>query len=179
MTTIVSIAALLLGAAGLALALSASRRLAVAEDRLRQIFDPLGIGPDIPEPGTAVPVFEAVTTAGERIVSTDLVDEEVLLVFLSASCESCRWDLPRLETALADLATRGPRPIVVLAGNLERRGEIRDDLTVVARVVDDDAESTLTKSFGVRGYPSLIKVRGGVVVQSGHTIGELALAAPG
>jgi thiol-disulfide isomerase/thioredoxin len=176
MTIAVATIALLLATASLALTLSLGRRLRTAEERLRQVADPLG--QDLPEVGTRVPSFTAVTTDAEPVTDADLAGEEVLVGFLSASCESCRWDLPKLVTVLTDVARRGPRPVVVLAGDPERRGEIRGELAAVTRLIEDDEASTLTKSFGIRGFPSLLRVADGTVVSAGHTVGELALAAP-
>lgn len=176
MTITVATIALLLAVASLGLTLSLGRRLRTAEEQLRQFTDPTA---DLPEVGTRVPAFAAVTTADEPITEADLTgDEEVLVGFLSAGCESCRWDLPKLTTVLADVASRGPRPVVVLAGDPARRDEMRGDLAAVARLIEDDEASTLTKLFGVRGFPSLLRVADGIVVRAGHTIGELALTAP-
>jgi peroxiredoxin len=173
--TAFALVAMLVALVSFALALAAVRRLRAVEGRLKEIMDPFGT--DLPAPGTAVPPFEAVTTAGDRLSTVDLdLTEEVLVAFVSSDCESCRWDLPRLVTVLGALARSGPRPIVLLSGEESSRADIRGELEDVARVIADDPDRSLTKSFGVRGFPSLLRVREGTIVQSGHTLSEISLS---
>lgn len=164
-------AAVAVAAFGLALALA--RRVRQLQDRLDQ---GVLIEPDLPPPGEPVPDFVATTIDGVRLTADDLAGPDVLVLFLTASCESCREEVDRLREQ-PPVASE-PRPIAVVMGEPDERAQLVRALVPLARVVEQAGYAGLAARFGVRGFPAVLVAGEGVVRRAGHLLSELEVGTP-
>jgi hypothetical protein len=160
-------------AAALGLALALARRVRLLQDRLDQ---GVLVEADLPVPGEPVPDFDATTVDGVRLGAQDLAGPDVLLLFLTASCESCREEVDRLRAEPP--AAAEARPIAVVMGRPEERAELVRDLLPLARVVEQTDYAGLAARFGVRGFPAMLVVGDGVVRRAGHLLSEVRVGTP-
>jgi hypothetical protein len=142
---------------------------------------PLGRVPGelwIPDPGFPVPADLSVpTTDGPPVLGADFAGDDVVLAFLTSQCTSCRASLAELRDGFAALPATAPRPVVVLSGSPVEWPEYRRELAGLARIVQDGDERTggVATLFGVRSYPAVLVVGGGVVRRAGMTASDVAL----
>jgi hypothetical protein len=129
----------------------------------------------LPAPDTPVPAdVVAVCTDGSVLSREEFLGPDVVIAFLAASCPPCTAALPGLRTALAGIST--PRPVVVLIGPPADCADYEVLLSPLARVVQDGDAKTggLAPLFGVRSYPAVLIVGGGVVRKAGMTVADVA-----
>jgi hypothetical protein len=184
-----AVVAAIAGISGLVLALLLARRyrelrdalLATGTVRTSGAAPPLGRVPGelwIPDPGFPVPADLAVpTTDGPPLVGADFAGDDVVLAFLTSQCTSCRASLGQLRDGFAALPVTAPRPVVVLSGSPDEWPEYRRELAGLARIVQDGDERKggVATLFGVRSYPAVLVVGGGVVRRAGMTASDVTL----
>lgn len=187
-TLVLAVVAMIAGILGLALALVLARRfrelrealLATGTLRTGGAAAP-GRLPDeiwVPADGSPVPAdLSMSTTDGTPLSGDDFAGDDVVVAFLMSSCTSCRGSLPLLRQACAALPATAPRPVAVLSGAPDDWPEYRRELDGLARIVLDDGrrKGGLAWQFGVRSYPAVLVVGGGVVRRAGKTAADVAL----
>ena len=132
----------------------------------------------VPDAGAPVPAdLDMTTTDGTRLTAADFAGADVLVTFLMSSCTSCRGSLPALREACAALPPTAHRPVAVLSGAPDDWPEYRRELDDVVRVVLDTGQRKggFAWQFGVRSYPAVLVVGGGVVRSAGKTAADVAL----
>ncbi|MFG1945744.1 TlpA family protein disulfide reductase [Nonomuraea sp. NPDC048826] len=160
-------------AVALGLVLLLGRRLR----QLREMLDTSGmpLGPDLPEPGRAVPAFDATTTSGGRVTRADLDGPDVVVLFLMESCPAC-------GSVVAGLRERpvreGPSPIAVLVGDGPERDRLVAELEPVARVINLPDGERLAGDFGVHGFPAVLVAGGGVIRSASHRLSSVPRQVP-
>lgn len=149
--------------AALALALVAIRRLGRLQGHLN------AADLDLPLPGERVPDFVATTTDGGRVGTADLAGPDVLVLFVDGTCPSCFDAVSTLESwRLTD-----PRPIAVVIGTPDERVGLVAELEPLARVVEELSYTGLAAQFGVRGFPTALVIRDGVVRAASHRVDQI------
>ncbi len=160
-------------AVALGLVLLLGRRLRELRDMLDTSGMPLG--PDLPEPGRAVPAFDATTTSGDRITQADLDGPDVVVLFLMESCASC----VSLITGLRERPVHeGPLPIAVLVSDGPERDRLVGELEPVARVINQPDGERLAADFGVHGFPAVLLVGAGVIRSASHRLSAVPREVP-
>lgn len=184
----VAVVAAVAGVGGIAIALVVARRYRELRDTLLSGGTlripgsaPLGRAPGelwVPGPGFPVPAGLDVATTDGPLTSADFAGDDVVVAFLTSPCTSCRATLPQLRDGLAALPPTAPRPVVVLSGAPDDWPHYRGELSGVARIVQDGGERKggIAGLFGVRSYPAVLVVGGGVVRRAGMTASDVALA---
>lgn len=188
LTLVVAVVAAIAGIGGLALALVLARRYRELREALVASGALRAAGPGapgrlpdevwVPEVGSPVPAGLNVTTAdGSPLASADFAGADVVVAFLMSSCTTCRTALPQLREALAALPPTAPRPVAVLTGAPDDWPDYRAELDGLARIVQDSGQSKggIAWQFGVRSYPAVLVVGGGVVRRAGKTASDVAL----
>jgi thiol-disulfide isomerase/thioredoxin len=178
-----TVLAVVLGAAGLTLGLLLARRYAELMAALRAGAAP---APDeqaaqlwLPAVGSPAPAeLIAPTVDGPPVTGADFAGADVVVAFFTSGCTSCRAALATLRATLAALPADGPRPVAVLRGAEGDMADYRRELTGLARVVSDAGakKGGLAGEFGVRSYPAVLVLGGGVVRRAGMTVADVALA---
>jgi thiol-disulfide isomerase/thioredoxin len=151
--------------------------------RLRRSDEPGARAPVVPLPtvGMRIPEFEAVTFEGTKVSSVDLRTGVTVVGFVAPGCGPCarlRDELIRLGPAedtllFVDSALRdGELDPVAL--------EMVSGLAGICDVVPMENGAIYTKTFGIGGFPTLMRVVDGTVVAAGLTLEEVAIpVAPG
>ncbi|MCX4750515.1 hypothetical protein OG455_34245 [Kitasatospora sp. NBC_01287] len=156
---------------GIATAVNLSLTFAVIR-RLREMEAGQGgaAAEKLPPTGFPVAEFTAETVSGRSLSRADIAGGEALVGFVMVGCGPCAQLIDSL-TGGADTGVADPLFFVIgdpssaeaqgIAGKLSPVGD-------VALVADVPA---LTAAFGgVRSYPTLIRLRDGVIVQAGHNL---------
>jgi thiol-disulfide isomerase/thioredoxin len=103
------------------------------------------------QPGDALPLFTAETTAGRPVTNTSPTQNtDTILNFVSPGCPYCEQQLPVLNTVATQLA-KGPYRFINVSSALP------PELTKLAPAAEwvEDKEGKLRELFQVSGYPTL------------------------
>ncbi|WP_030461677.1 hypothetical protein [Kitasatospora sp. NRRL B-11411] len=166
---------ILAAALGIATALNLSLTFAVIR-RLREIESrPIGPGMDrLPAVGTAIGGFDAGTTAGGRLGRADLAAGEFLAGFVMTGCGPCADLVAELDrTAAVDTE----KTLFFVTGDpeAEETAALAAKLGRFGRVVLVGHNSSVTAAFGgVMAYPTLLRIRDGVITHAGTTLDVVA-----
>lgn len=145
--------------------------------RLRQVQSGVSADPDgptLPDIGTAVGGFRATVTTGAAVSSDDLARGSRLVGFFSLTCSPCQalkaalLTDPPAERFLA-FVLYDEEPDLASAATT-----MAEELAAIADVAVVRTESAATRAFGIRAYPSLIRVEDGVITAAGHHRSDLA-----
>ena len=158
-------------AASFGLTLVMARRLRELRERVDQLgqLDVL----DLPEVDEPVPDFEATTTDGAHLDARAFAGADVLMLFLSGDCESCRELAAELPDMIAAGQFASAPPIAVVIGAKADAALMVGRLEPIARVVAQTDHFGLAARFGVRGFPSVLIAGGGVIRATGHHLNDL------
>ncbi|MFJ6195513.1 TlpA family protein disulfide reductase [Micromonospora sp. NPDC092111] len=107
--------------------------------------------------GQEVGTFEAVTVTGEP-VTTDRLGSGTLVAFFSPTCGPCKDKLPKFVAHTRGLPAGQEAPLAVVIGDAEQAGDFLAELSPVARVVVERGDGAVSSAFGVRAYPTLLRV---------------------
>jgi hypothetical protein len=113
--------------------------------------------PPVVEVGKEVDAFEATTADGE-LVTRDAVATDVLVGFFSPTCGPCKEKLPKFVSHTRGMPGGEQRPLAVVIGEAEQAREFVQALSPVARVVVERGDGVLSQAFGVRAYPTVLRV---------------------
>jgi len=148
-----------------------ARRLRELRERIDYLARPDAF--DLPEVGETVPQFSATTTTGARLDAKSFAGPDVLMLFLTSDCDSCRElteELPG-RVAAGDFGTTPPIAVVIDA--IADADHMVTRLEPVARVVTQNDHFGLAATFGVRGFPSVLIAGDGVIRATGHHLNDL------
>jgi hypothetical protein len=123
-----------------------------------------------PAPGRTIGQFSAVDVEGAPVELEQTSGSELNVAFLSPSCAPCRELLQRVTEAPP------PAPFVsfVLADDTSASAGMVEALLPLGRVAVIEAEGGAAEAFGITAYPTLVRVRDGVVVASGGSLAAIA-----
>ena len=128
-----------------------------------------------PVEGTVIGQFAEVDTHRRPVSLEDLRGGTQLIGFFSTGC-------PRCASIVADLAANPPEEPLLAFVESDGTGQAADGLTgllsTFARVVVFERGSPVIDAFAVKAFPTLLRVRDGVVVISGGRPRELGLGVP-
>jgi peroxiredoxin len=124
-------------------------------------------------PGSTVGDFTAITAAGEPRSLEGLAGGRALVAFFSASCSSCRKQLPEFLELARTIPGGAGQVLAVVAGEEKASAEFAVGLGEEASVVFEQPHGPLSTAFSVRGFPSFYLVGADGRIESSG----LALAA--
>lgn len=145
--------------------------------RVRELQNQAATGPrdtGLPEIGTPVGRFSVQPLDGGRLDTEDLATGDTLVGFFAAGCAPC-------ETVVADLLETPPAERFVAfvdESEAEPTRELATRLRGIAEVAVVPWDSALPAAFKQEGFPTLLRVRDGVVVAAGRKradVGTLAV----
>ena len=128
----------------------------------------------LPATGTPVGPFSLERLGGGRLDTEDLATGDVLVGFFAAGCSPC-------TTVVADLLDDPPTErfvALVDSGEQEPTEELAARLAAIAEVAVVPWDSTVSTAFGQEGFPALLRVRDGVIVEAARArvgLGRLAV----
>ncbi len=123
----------------------------------------------IPEVGMRIGDFSAELLDGRTFATADLADGDTLVGFFAAGCAPCK-------PVVADLVANPPAERFVAfvdAGDGEESAALIAELEPVAEVAAMRWDSPVAGAFAQQGFPTLVRVSDGVVVDAGHTRAHL------
>jgi thiol-disulfide isomerase/thioredoxin len=131
-----------------------------------------------PAVGAKVGAFVATTVDGERLSNESLVDGS-LVAFFSSGCPPCHEMLPEF-IGFAALEPKGRDQVVtVVVAEGRDRDEMVSQLRRVARVLVEVHSGAVHEAFGVRAYPTVLRVSTADDGQLLVTDSQVALVQPG
>lgn len=105
-------------------------------------------------PGTLVPDFTTVTTAGDRLSLDDLRGQQSLVGIFSTTCEPCVVQVPVFAAHAA--SEGGPsRVIAVVIGTAEQASDYMAILDGKVTIVCEERYGPVAMAFSARAYPSI------------------------
>lgn len=128
----------------------------------------------LPAPGTPVGPFSLERLGGGAFGTEDLATGDVLVGFFAAGCSPC-------TTVVADLLDDPPAErfvALVDSGEPEPTAALATRLAAIAEVAVVPWDSTVPAAFGQEGFPALLRVRDGVIVEAARAragLGRLAV----
>jgi hypothetical protein len=128
----------------------------------------------LPATGTPVGPFSLDRIDGGTLGTEDLATSDVLVGFFAAGCSPCTavvadlLDDPPTERFVALVDSGEPEPTTELATRLSA---IADEVAVVPW------DSTAPAAFGQEGFPALLRVRDGVIVEAARARAGLSRLA--
>ncbi|GAA2808843.1 hypothetical protein RMN57_06535 [Kitasatospora sp. CM 4170] len=147
--------------------------------RLRTLEEGGGTGaPDaLPAVGTAVGEFTAVTTSGEEVSAADVAAGDAFAGFVMVGCTPCGT---LIESLAGGAATGAADPLFFVVGDPEspETRRMTAALGPVGRVAVVAERSAATAAFGqVSAFPTLLRIKDGVIAAAGHELGDVVPAA--
>jgi hypothetical protein len=128
-------------------------------------------------PGTPVPPLAATTEDGVELSPDTLGSGEKVLAFVSATCAGCREHLPGFVTA-ARVAYPPDDVVVVVSGDRPLGDDLVGAARGVAHVLVEPDDGRWTTGFGIRAFPTFVRVRGGVVAAKGPLVSDVVRLQP-
>ncbi|MEU8588821.1 hypothetical protein AB0C59_17745 [Streptomyces sp. NPDC048664] len=174
MLTTLIVLAVLLGvatAANLALTFAVVRRLRVLEE------GGTSAAAVLPSTGTAVAEFSAVTTTGEEVTAADVAGGDAFAAFVMVGCTPCG---NLIESLAGGASTGAENPLFFVVGDPESQEARRmaGTLGAIGRVAVVAEHSSATAAFGrIGAFPTLLRLKDGVIAAAGHDLGDVVLPA--
>lgn len=128
----------------------------------------------LPAAGTPVGPFSLERLGGGRLGTEDLATGEVLVGFFAAGCSPCT----AVVADLLDDPPTGRFVALVDSGEQEPTEDLATRLAAIAEVAVVPWDSTVSAAFGQEGFPALLRVRDGVIVEAARAragLGRLAV----
>lgn len=155
------------------------RRLKEHTELIARMNDPsLSLTEVMLAPGSEVGGYVAETVDGATVSGDDRAGQE-LVGFFSLGCKPCAERLPEFVAGAGGYAGGRGQVLAIVTGDDDEgvAASYVDRLGAVARVVREEKDGPLQKTFGVRGYPAICLVdAAGVVVTSGTKVPDLTSA---
>lgn len=142
----------LLCALNLLLTLGVIKRLREHTKLLAEVAPPPSV-----KVGQEVGDFETTTWRGERIAA-EMLEPGTLVGFFSPTCGPCKEKLPKFVSHVGALPAGQPTPLAVVIGEADTASDFLAQLSPVARVVVERGDGPVSRAFGVRAYPTLLRV---------------------
>ncbi|MFI7673154.1 TlpA family protein disulfide reductase [Actinophytocola sp. NPDC049390] len=144
--------------------------------RVRDLQNRTGVPHDdgLPAPGTPVGPFSLERLDGSTLDTGDLATGDVLVGFFAAGCSPCT----AVVTDLLDDPPAERFVALVDSGETEPTTDLATRLSAIAEVAVVPWESTVSAAFGQEGFPTLLRVRDGVIVEAARAragLGRLAV----
>jgi hypothetical protein len=165
-----------IGAIAVVLVLNLVMTLGLAT-RLRNLQSDFARGtmrdPSLPRPGDLVGHLDVTTTQGERVTNATLSEGVTLVGIFAPGCPDCA----RIRSQL--LATPPAIPFFAFIDCTgptlaEEQGRaVADSLTTIAKVALTRQGEPAQLAFRDSGFPTLIRLEGGVVTASGHRLADV------
>jgi len=144
--------------------------------RLRALEAQLGDSvPSTPRPGHRIKDFSVVTVDGATLGRDDLNGPDTIVALLSVGCEACE----KIVTELTARPLGVPVVALIYAGDREAASRLTDTLR---RELGDRcrvavvSHGEVAMAFQVGSFPTLVRVREGVVRAAGSSLSELETA---
>ncbi|GIG63578.1 hypothetical protein Lfu02_79500 [Longispora fulva] len=151
------------------------RLAAVVRDRLAAP----GATPPASKPaGTALPAFDATTTAGRPVSGAELSSGEVAIGMFTSTCPPCVASLPPFRELAARLAAAGGRALAVVVDDHESAPQTAAQLAEVCDTVLVASTGPLLQAFGISAFPTFEHYSDGGLVVSSHTVEDLPRPVP-
>jgi thiol-disulfide isomerase/thioredoxin len=139
------------------------------------------MGPELPAPGTPIPDFSATTVDGCDVTHTSYSTGIAYVGFFSPACPPCREQLPRF---LATVRAVDPRKVLIVIADdapapssasaaLPTDATDAADADAAGRIVVEAHQGPVASAFAAHALPTLLALRDGVVIASGHTVDAL------
>ncbi|MER6177459.1 TlpA disulfide reductase family protein [Streptosporangium sp. NPDC001681] len=126
----------------------------------------------LPEAGSAVGHFDALSTDGEA-VSRHALEPGTLVGFFSPGCEPCTENLPKFTAYAAALPGGRCRVLAVIAGTDDSE-DMQVALARVSRVVVEAHGGPVAAAFGVSAFPTFCVLDGeSVITAAGFDLSAL------
>ncbi|MEU8080930.1 hypothetical protein AB0B31_36435 [Catellatospora citrea] len=131
----------------------------------------------LPPVGAAVSEFRTATTGGEPLTSDDLNGDDVTVAVLMVGCTPCTEEVPALREAFAAVPAGADRPVAVIVSESAGAGPAMyvAELGPVARVVVEEPGGEVSTALGVSGYPAVLVVGRGHILQAGTRVADIAV----
>lgn len=124
-----------------------------------------------PSIGTRVVPFRVSAIGGGSICERDLAVEPAIVAFLDGACEPCL----SLVTRLIESPPREPLFAFVGAADHEAHAtELARSLAPIAQVAIVEPDSPVMTSFGIKAFPTLLRLEGGAVVAAGERLERIS-----
>jgi len=139
--------------------------------------------PEMPAPeelvGTPVPAFAATSIDGTPVTRDSLVGRPRMVGFFAAGCAPCHEQAPMFAAWLAEQDGDAIAAVAVVTGSGPEAAELAASLSDAAAVVVEPDAFAVSHAFGVRGFPTFLRIdAGGVVAGADATVhGVVAQAA--
>ncbi|MDW5326953.1 TlpA disulfide reductase family protein [Plantactinospora sp. KLBMP9567] len=157
------------------------RRLREQTAELSRLSGALPPGMPAPEElvGTPVPAFAATAIDGTPVTRDSLMGRPGLVGFFSAGCAPCHEQAPVFAKWLAEQGDDATAAVAVITDSGPEAVEMATSLSGKATVVVEPDAFTVSQAFGVRGFPTFLRVdAGGVIAGADATVrGVVAQAA--
>lgn len=140
-----------------------ARRLRDVTERVNVLL-PAGTR-TLPLPGTPVPEFDAVSTAGERVTRDAFSGVDRIFAVLSTGCGGCHEQIPALVQYGPHLV---PRPIVLVVGPQQDRAPIVAKLDGSGVVLEEPDRGPVAGAFEISEFPAMLLIRDGYIQQAEH-----------
>ncbi|MEO3775223.1 TlpA disulfide reductase family protein [Micromonospora sp. B9E7] len=131
--------------------------------------------PEMPAPeelvGTPVPAFAATAIDGTPVTRDSLVGRPRLVGFFSAGCAPCHEQAPLFAKWLAEQGGDASTAVAVITDSGPEAVELATSLTDTATVVVEPDAFSVSQAFGVRGFPTFLRVDAdGVIAGADATV---------
>jgi hypothetical protein len=136
----------------LILTLGVIKRLREHTTRLAEVTPPPAV-----KVGQEIGDFETTTLAGEP-VTAERLGSGTLVGFFSPTCGPCKEKLPKFVSHVRALPDGQHTPLAVVIGEADAAGDFLAALSPIAQVVVEPGDGPLGRAFGVRAYPTLLRV---------------------
>ncbi len=154
-----------------ALVMVLARRLRAVTERVNK-FLPVSEG-GLPDPGTPIPDFTAVSTDGTPVSHHDLAGTGRVFAMLTTDCASCHDQVPAVREVEGS-----ERPIVLVIGRPEHRAEMVAALGDRPLVIEEDDGGPIAGAFEIAEFPAVMLVNDGIIRYAGHGVAAVLASAP-
>lgn len=128
-----------------------------------------------PQPGTPLPEFAVRTTDGGQADSSAFTAGRGLLAFLSVGCGACSEELPQLRSYVAKERLDPTRSLILVSGDPDGVGEYARAASMFARVVVEEANGPLIRTFDIKAFPTVLALHDGRVQANAPSVSALHL----
>jgi peroxiredoxin len=104
--------------------------------------------------GTHAPAFSAETLRGETVTKASYAGRSVALIFVAPHCESCRTQIPLLETLRPRAARDGVDLVLVSVASGEATQAYADELKITLPILVAPSSNPFRKDYHIPGTPA-------------------------
>lgn len=173
MSTISVVTLAVLACVNLVLLLGVARRL----NALDAVAPAAPAGKELPQPGTAVGDFAAVTTDGEPFGTKDLTGWR-LVGFFTVGCPLCDVFKSDFRARAATFSGGRDQVLAVVAGGKGDPAALAAEFADVARVIVEKPVGPVGTAFGVSSYPVACLLKATTVATAGLDLDSITRLVP-